>query len=83
MPKIEMYAGPNCNYCAAAKDLLRKAGLDWQERDVADPAIAAEFRTRLPRVRSIPQIFVDDQHIGGYEDLSLLLERRDPRLVSE
>ena len=73
MSEIEMFTGPNCNYCKAAKDLLAENGLAFTERDISDPQVMQEFRERLPRQKSIPQIFVDGEHIGGYEDLRLRL----------
>lgn len=71
--KIEMFTGPQCSYCARAKALLEDKGLAFTERDISDPEVMAEFRERLPRQKSIPQIFVDDAHIGGFEDLRLRL----------
>ena len=72
--RIEIFTGPGCGYCARAKALLDARGLDYTERDVADGDVRAEFTTRLPREGTIPQVFVDDRHIGGYEDLALWLE---------
>ena len=73
MTEIEMFTGPNCSYCQSAKDLLAQNGLAFTERDISDPVVMKEFRERLPRQKSIPQIFVDGEHIGGYEDLRLRL----------
>ena len=73
MADIEIFTGPGCGYCDAAKALLRSHRMAFTERDVSDPAVQAEFRERLPRIRSIPQIFIDGEHIGGYEDLELRL----------
>ena len=72
--QIELFTGPGCSYCESAKALLRHHALTFTERDVSVPAVLAEFRERLPRVRSIPQIFIDGEHIGGYEDLELKLK---------
>ncbi len=74
MQEIEIFTGPGCSYCEAAKALLRQKGLVFTERDVSESGVLAEFRRRLPRVRSIPQIFVDGEHIGGEEDLRLLVQ---------
>ena len=73
MKDIEIFTGPGCGYCDAAKELLNSHELPFTERDVSDQAVLREFRERLPRVRSIPQIFIDGEHIGGYEDLELKL----------
>jgi glutaredoxin 3 len=74
MPRIEIFTGPNCGYCDAAKALLRENGMAFEEIDLAaNPDNIKAFQTRLPRVRAIPQIFVDGEHIGGLEDLRLHL----------
>ena len=73
MKKIEIFTGPGCSYCEAAKKLLNERKLSYVERDVSDPSVLVEFRVRLPRVKSIPQIFIDHEHVGGFEDLQLAL----------
>ena len=75
MPEIEIFTGPGCSYCQAAKALLNERKVPFTERDISDPAVLAEFRERLPRVRSIPQIFADGAHVGGHEDLVLWLQQ--------
>ena len=74
MKDIEIFTGPGCGYCEAAKTLLKRRGLSYTERDVSEPAVLVEFSERLPRVKSIPQIFIYGEHIGGYEDLELALK---------
>jgi glutaredoxin 3 len=72
--RIEIFTGPNCGYCEAAKALMRENGLAFEEIDLAaSPDNMEAFRTRLPRVKSIPQIFIDGTHVGGLEDLRLHL----------
>ena len=75
MAEVEIYSGPGCGYCARAKQLLAETGLDFLEHDISDPAVREDFRARLPRVKSIPQIFIAGEHSGGYEDLKILAER--------
>jgi len=70
---IELFTGPGCGYCEAAKTLLKDHELAFVERDISDPEVLSEFRDQLPRVKSIPQVFIDGEHIGGYEDLRLRL----------
>ena len=73
MARIEIFSSPGCGYCARARALLDERGCAYEERDVAGGAgHKEELLRRLPRVRSLPQIFVAGQHIGGYEDLRLL-----------
>jgi glutaredoxin 3 len=74
MQTIEIFTGPGCHHCEAAKALLKKHGLAFAERDISDPAVMGEFRERLPRIRAIPQIFEDGEHVGGLEDLRLRLK---------
>jgi glutaredoxin 3 len=67
-----MYLTQWCPYCAMAKRLLGEKGQQWTEIDVeADPARRAEMMERSGR-RTVPQIFVGDQHVGGYDDLAAL-----------
>ena len=70
-PRIEMFSGPGCTYCARSRRLLEANGLHYVDYDVSVPEHLAEYRRRLPRQRSLPQIFVDGEHIGGFEDLQL------------
>ncbi len=70
MPKIEVYSTAVCPYCVAAKNLLKSKGLDWTE--VRIDMDAAERDTMLARSggrRTVPQIFINDQHVGGFDDL--------------
>lgn len=75
MTRIEIYTGPGCAHCETAKALLRDRGHAYEEHDVSDPAVMATLRERLPRVRALPQIFADGDHIGNDQDLRLWLER--------
>ncbi len=75
MANIEIFSGQNCGYCTAAKRLLDLKGLTYADYDIsADDTHREEFARRLPRARSIPQIFISGEHIGGYDDLVLLNE---------
>ncbi|TWT15854.1 glutaredoxin 3 [Reyranella sp. CPCC 100927] len=72
MAKIEIYTTPFCGYCARAKALLDQKGATYDERDVMmDPQARAEMRSRTNRT-TVPQIFIDGQHIGGSDDLAAL-----------
>lgn len=75
MPDIEIFTGPNCNYCRQAKELLTDIGYRFAERDVSQPGVIDEFRERLPREKAIPQIFINGEHIGGYDDLVILSDK--------
>jgi glutaredoxin 3 len=70
MPKIEVYSTAVCPYCVAAKNLLKAKGLSWEEVRVdTDPAQRDTMLQRSGGRRTVPQIFVNDQHVGGYDDL--------------
>ena len=73
MPKIEVYTTNYCPYCTRAKDLLKRKGQSFAEFDVTDDD---EGRVKLVEKaggrRTVPQIFINDQHIGGFDDLNAL-----------
>ena len=72
MAKIEIYTTMWCGYCARAKSLLEKKGAAYQEMDVMeDAAKRAEMRERSRRT-TVPQIFINGQHIGGSDELAAL-----------
>tara|TARA_B100000902_G_scaffold361450_1_gene378908 strand:+ start:2625 stop:2879 length:255 start_codon:yes stop_codon:yes gene_type:complete len=73
MKKVTIYTGPLCNYCDAAKRLLIRNNTSYTEIDIAkvDGAID-EMISKANGKRTIPQIFFDDQHIGGYDEVRAL-----------
>ncbi len=72
MARIEIYTTMWCGYCARAKSLLEKKGAAYQETDVMeDAAKRAEMRQRSNRT-TVPQIFINGQHIGGSDELAAL-----------
>ena len=69
MPKVEIYTSATCAYCVAAKTFLKQKGFDYQEvRIDTDPTKLREMLDRSQR-RTVPQIFINGQHVGGYDDL--------------
>ena len=73
MKKITMYTGPLCNYCEAAKRLLTRNNATYNEIDISKVAGAIdEMIKRANGKRTIPQIFFDDKHIGGYDEVRAL-----------
>ena len=77
MKKITIYTGPFCNYCDAAKKLLARNKASYIEIDISkvDGAMN-EMINKANGKRTIPQIFFDDQHIGGYDEVRAL-EKED------
>jgi len=73
MKKVTIYTGPLCNYCEAAKRLLSRNNANYDEIDISkvDGAMD-EMIKKANGKRTIPQIFFEDQHIGGYDDVRAL-----------
>ncbi|MBX9586473.1 MAG: glutaredoxin 3 [Gammaproteobacteria bacterium] len=72
MSNVVVYSSANCPYCVRAKELLAKKGIEFQEIRVdLDPKEREIMMERSGR-RTVPQIFIDDQHIGGCDDLYAL-----------
>ncbi len=56
---VEVFSGPNCNYCKRAKELLDQKGVAFTDLDISAPEHRDEFVRRLPRARAIPQIVIN------------------------
>lgn len=85
-PHIEIYATQTCPYCHRAKALLRDKGVAFDEIDVgAQPERRAEMMQRAGGRRTVPQIFIDGQHVGGSDDLRALDDagKLDPMLSGQ
>lgn len=73
MQPIEIYTTPFCGFCHAAKRLLSQKGVSFSEIDIsAQPEKRAQMMQRANGRRTVPQIFVGDTHVGGYDDLNAL-----------
>jgi glutaredoxin 3 len=84
-PPITVYTSAMCGYCVAAKNFLKSRGLAWDEVRVdLDPAERERLVARTGRT-SVPQIFVGDVHVGGYDDMMALHRagKFDPLLGGE
>ncbi|ADH90072.1 glutaredoxin 3 [Ancylobacter novellus DSM 506] len=75
MSQIEIYTTYSCPYCHAAKDLLKRKGVDFSEINVAgDPVMRSTMSQRANGRTSVPQIFIGGRHVGGCDDLYALEE---------
>jgi GrxC family glutaredoxin len=72
--RIIMYSQPFCGYCSAAKRLLKEKGAPFTEIDVMFEAGRREEMMQKSGRRTVPQIFIDGRHVGGYDDLRALDE---------
>jgi glutaredoxin 3 len=71
--RVVVYSQPFCGYCSAAKRLLTAKGAAFAEIDVmAEAGRREEMIARSGGRRTVPQIFIDGRHVGGYDDLSAL-----------
>ena len=73
MPPVTMYSTQVCPYCMMAEKLLQKKGVDKIEKILIDrdPAQREIMMTKTGR-RTVPQIYIGDTHVGGYDDLAAL-----------
>ena len=70
MKNIVMYTGPMCNFCEAAKRLFSRNNLKYNEIDISTKdGLRDEMIKKANGKRTIPQIFFDENHIGGYQEL--------------
>lgn len=84
-PTVTIYSSASCAYCVAAKNFLKSKGIGWNEvRIDMDPAERQKM-VALAKRTSVPQIFIGDTHVGGYDDLMALHRagKLEPLLVGD
>ena len=73
MKNVTVYMGPRCNFCDAAKRLLKRNNIPYKEINIAlEEEKREEMLNKSNGKRTIPQIFFNELHIGGYEELRAL-----------
>lgn len=85
MAKVEVYYWTTCPYCKRARALLESKGVDYVHHDITgDDAARQKMIERTGGPKSVPQIFINDQHIGGCDDLHALDDKGelDPLLAA-
>ncbi len=85
MRHVEIYTTPTCGYCQAAKRLLGRKGVTFKEIDVGgDHDLRMAMTLRAGGRQTVPQIFIEDLHVGGCDDLYALDEagKLDPLLAA-
>jgi len=83
MARVEIYSTMFCPFCARAKNLLERKGVQYTNVDILeDSSKRDEMVARSGGRTTVPQIFIDDEHIGGFDDLSALdrAGKLDPKL---
>lgn len=74
MTKVVVYSKDNCPYCVMAKELLSARKIAYEEIRIDLDEDKKEEMIRLSNRRTVPQIFINDQAIGGYDDLAALVK---------
>ena len=69
MSNVTIYSTNNCPYCIKAKMLLQKKEAQYKEIDVSDDAEREKMTEKAGGKRSVPQIFINDKHVGGCDEL--------------
>lgn len=85
MSKVEIYTTQWCPYCHAAKALLDEKGVTYDEVNAESPEVRASMVQRANGRRTVPQIFIGETHVGGYDDMAALDRRGqlDPLLADQ
>jgi glutaredoxin 3 len=66
---VVIWSKYHCPYCDQAKSFLKNKGLDFEERKIGDGWTKEDLLEALPSAKSVPQIFIDDKYIGGFQNL--------------
>ena len=66
---IKIYTGPNCAFCVQAKNLLQRNNKTYTELPIQEGTNLNEMLTLSQGMRTVPQIFIGDYHVGGFDDL--------------
>ncbi|GHC06744.1 glutaredoxin 3 [Thermomonas carbonis] len=84
-PVITLYSSAICPYCVMAKNFLKSKGHAWTEVRIDTNPVAREAMMAKARRTSVPQIFVGDVHVGGYDDMMALHRagKLEPLLAGE
>ncbi len=72
MKTVELYSKVQCPFCERAKSLLQSKGIRYREIDITDDEARTLEMMRRSRQRTVPQIFINDEAVGGYEQLAQL-----------
>lgn len=75
MNKVKVYSTATCPYCIHAKQLLDSQGISYEEIRVDLDKAAREEMEHLSRRRTVPQIFIGNHHVGGFDDLKALYDK--------
>jgi glutaredoxin len=77
MTKAVVWSKNSCPFCVQAKSLLALKGIEFEERNIQGEWTKEDLLKVVPDARTLPQIFIDDQHIGGFTELKKHLSKKD------
>jgi glutaredoxin len=69
MSKAIVWSQENCTYCDQAKSLLKLKGIEYEERKLGEGWTKKQLLDAVPTARSVPQIFLDENYVGGFNEL--------------
>ena len=72
--KAIVWSKPMCPFCDKAKNLLKTKGIEYEERNIAEGWKIQDLLEQVPNAKTMPQIWLDDEHIGGYYELEAKLK---------
>lgn len=81
--KVKIYTTSYCGYCRLAKELLKVKGIEFEEIDVTDDDTQRKKLVELTGMRTVPQIFINEKSIGGYQQLAALEESGELDLLTK
>jgi len=67
--KAVVWSKPNCPQCTSAKQLLQLNNIEYEEKNIADGHKIQDLLALVPNAKTMPQVWLDDEHIGGYLEL--------------
>jgi|TARA_R110002020_G_C16153931_1_gene762882 glutaredoxin 3 len=72
--KAIVWSNVGCTFCEQAKTLLKQKGIEYEEKNIAEGHKIQDLLELVPNARTMPQIWLDDEHIGGYHELEKKLK---------
>jgi len=72
--KAVIWSKPACGYCVKAKSLLKNKGIEYEEKNIAEGHNIQDMLALVPNARTMPQVWLDEEHIGGYDQLEAKLK---------
>ena len=77
MPKVIIYSKDGCDFCTSTIDLCESKGIEYKELKLGTDYTREELRDLIPDVMTVPQIFVEDELLGGYTEFSAYVNKGD------